>query len=142
MIIKHATYGMIDTTGVKLTVESSYSAFTPVTGSIYGGTLLTITGKNFGTVSTDNPVELFKDGQKNVKCYVKETKATEIKCRVEDFSTAKIKTSGDKYKVIAFLKTFEEANCTAANCKLQFSDAIPEITSVKLNLFDATSNTW
>lgn len=70
LIIKHKDYGLIDTSGLTLKVEASYSAITPLTGSIYGGTLLTITGKNFGTVTTDNPVELFADGKKNVKCYV------------------------------------------------------------------------
>ena len=68
--INHNQWGLLDTDALTLTVESFVTAMTPSTGSIYGGTLMTFTGKNFGTVATDNPVELFLMGKPSVKCYV------------------------------------------------------------------------
>ena len=54
--IRHSSYGRIDTSGISLDVSASITSFSPMTGSIYGGTLLTITGSNFGHDITDNPV--------------------------------------------------------------------------------------
>jgi hypothetical protein len=54
--IRHKDYGLVGTDGLILDVSSSVTSYAPTTGSIYGGTLLTITGTNFGTVYTDNPV--------------------------------------------------------------------------------------
>jgi hypothetical protein len=68
--IVHNQWGRLDTDALTLTVESYVTAMTPSVGSIFGGTLMTITGKNFGTVATDNPVELFMMGKPSVKCYV------------------------------------------------------------------------
>jgi hypothetical protein len=54
-----------------LDVNSRVNSFSPKVGSIYGGTLLTITGNNFGTVKTDNPVQLSTDGGVgSVDCFV------------------------------------------------------------------------
>lgn len=54
--IRHRVFGLIDNVGLQFTVGSNVTNVTPNTGSKYGGTLLTITGTNFGTVPTDNPV--------------------------------------------------------------------------------------
>lgn len=54
--IRHKAFGLLDTAGLVLTVGSNVTSYTPMTGSIYGGTLLTITGTNFGSEFTDNPV--------------------------------------------------------------------------------------
>jgi len=69
---------------VILDVSASVTSYTPMSGSIYGGTLLTITGTNFGNEITDNPVQISSNGGINSKdCFVQSTSATEIKCRVE-----------------------------------------------------------
>jgi hypothetical protein len=57
-----------------LDVNSRVNSFSPKVGSIYGGTLLTITGTNFGTVKTDNPVQLSTSGGKgSIDCFVQTT---------------------------------------------------------------------
>jgi hypothetical protein len=56
MSIRHRNYGLLDTTNMLLDVSSKVTAVSPTSGSIHGGTLLTITGTNFGTEKTDNPV--------------------------------------------------------------------------------------
>ena len=54
--IRHKEYGLVGTDGLVLDVSSSVTSYSPSSGSIYGGTLLTITGTNFGTEKTDNPI--------------------------------------------------------------------------------------
>jgi len=58
MNIRHNQYGLINTTVLILTVGSNVTSISPSTGSIYGGTEITITGTNFGAVFTDNPVQI------------------------------------------------------------------------------------
>jgi hypothetical protein len=40
--IRHKEYGLVGTEGLILDVSASVTSYTPMTGSIYGGTLLTI----------------------------------------------------------------------------------------------------
>jgi len=54
--LRHYTFGLLDSIGLVLTVGSNVTSVTPSIGSIYGGTKLTITGTNFGSEFTDNPV--------------------------------------------------------------------------------------
>ena len=56
--IRHSAFGLLNTDGLKLTVGSNVTDYYPKTGSIYGGTLLTITVTNFGSEFTDNPVSI------------------------------------------------------------------------------------
>jgi hypothetical protein len=42
--IRHTIDGLIDTEGLILDVNSYMTSYSPMTGSIYGGTLLTING--------------------------------------------------------------------------------------------------
>jgi len=56
MNIRHKTFGLIETKDMILDVSSRVSSISPKIGSIYGGTMVTITGTNFGTEKTDNPV--------------------------------------------------------------------------------------
>jgi len=56
MSIRHKSYGLVNTNGLVLTVGANVTSISPTTGSKYGGTLVTITGTNFGSVKTDNPV--------------------------------------------------------------------------------------
>lgn len=54
--IRHSATGLIESDGLTLDVNAYVDSFSPTVGSIYGGTLLTITGRNFGEEYTDNPV--------------------------------------------------------------------------------------
>jgi len=54
-----------------LDVSASVTSYSPQVGSVYGGTMLTIQGKNFGKEKTDNPVQLSTGGAaNNVDCFV------------------------------------------------------------------------
>jgi hypothetical protein len=54
--VRHRVFGLVDNKDLIFTVGSNVTNVSPDWGSKYGGSLLTITGKNFGTVPTDNPV--------------------------------------------------------------------------------------
>jgi len=91
--IRHKEFGLIKTTRLLLKVESKVTGVTPKTGSIKGGNILTITGTNFGTVKTDNPVSIVYNGALGATpCYVLTTEATKITCRVDESIT---KANGD-----------------------------------------------
>lgn len=64
-------YGRLDSDVLQLSVHGTVTGFSPAGGSKYGGTLITITGENFGTIITDNPVMIAGD-----YCYVLTTEAT------------------------------------------------------------------
>jgi len=54
--IRHKNNGLLETANLVFTVGSSVTSISPKSGSIRGGTMLTIHGTNFGTEITDNPV--------------------------------------------------------------------------------------
>jgi hypothetical protein len=61
-----------------------------------------------------------------VKCNVLSTSATEIKCRIDPTISLE---NGYTAKLLVFLKTSEEANCTAANCDITFTNNVPMINA-------------
>jgi len=134
--ISHTELGEIEVASSYSTfkVESKVTSFTPTTGSIYGGTKITITGTNFGTIITDNPVQL-RMGIVNVDCFVLATSQTEITCRIDDsdFALKKIEDalgaeSSFTCDLIVFLKTSEEADYTDRT--FTFTTPTPEVTSI------------
>jgi hypothetical protein len=139
--IRHKEYGLIDTAGMLLDVSSSVTSFSPKVGSIYGGTLLTIKGSNFGSVKTDNPVQLSTDGGVgSIDCFVQTTKADEITCRVD--TNINPKKNDVKAEMIVFLKTSEESTCDEVNvCNWKYTDTLPEVTEMSIE-FDDTAEKW
>ena len=77
--------------------------FQPRSGSTLGGTLVTITGRHFGTVATDNPVKIG-----NNYCYVLTTMDTEITCRIGDLSNQSADSSA---LLLVFARATEEMQC-------------------------------
>jgi len=130
MNIRHRDYGLVDTTGLMLDVSSRVASFSPKVGSIYGGTLLTITGTNFGMVKTDNPVQIsYNGGVGSTDCFVQTTNTNEITCRVDTAINAK--NDGETGDLVVFLKTSEEASCDDVNvCNWIFTSTLPEITEM------------
>ena len=116
------TYGGFDTTGVVLHAIGQVSDFTPKSGSINGGTLITITGYTFGTEATDNPVKIG-----DAYCDVVTTSATQITCRTQP-RTSQLTTE----TLIVFLKTSEEAVCNVVgDCQFTWLEeaSLPSLTS-------------
>mmetsp|Transcript_41643 Transcript_41643/g.63602 ORF Transcript_41643/g.63602 Transcript_41643/m.63602 type:complete len:261 (+) Transcript_41643:1983-2765(+) len=91
--IRHSEFGLLNTEGLTLDVSSTVTAITPSTFSINGGTLITITGTNFGSEFTDNPVQIsYNGGVGSTDCFLTSISSTEIKCRLDTNIT---KTAAD-----------------------------------------------
>ena len=65
--------GALSTEGITFEAKIEVADFNPKQGSLYGGTLVTITGGHFSDTITDNPVqyEATYVGGSDKNCYVK-----------------------------------------------------------------------
>lgn len=126
--IRHAKFGLVKTANLVLDVGSSVTSVSPMKGSIKGGTLITIKGKNFGKEKTDNPVQLSYNGAVgSTHCYVQTTKADEITCRIDETINKDPATVGT---IAVFLKTSEEAVCDKTICGgFTLTGQIPKVTA-------------
>ncbi len=109
------TYGRFDTSGKTLTLVGKVTDFNPKSGSIHGGTLITIDGYHFSTDYQDNPVRLgYTD------CLVETSTPTQLTCR----TVARHEDARGIDPLIVFLKTYEEAICAdeLSLCKYQWTD--------------------
>lgn len=100
--------GNIDTSTVSFEAIAQYSSFSPTSGSIYGGTLLTITGNHFSKDDIQkNAVKVGYEYQSGIDhyCYLISTSDTEIKCRI----ATDLNRVPENQEVIVFLGTSEEA---------------------------------
>jgi hypothetical protein len=73
--------GLWDYLNCEIQTIGEITNISPTSGSASGGTLLTITGRHFSTLKTDNNVTI---GQNGPDCIVEETSDTEIVCRIEE----------------------------------------------------------
>jgi len=138
--IRHSSEGLIETDDMILSVTATVTNVSPMTGSIYGGSVLTITGTNFGYQKTDNPVQIsFNGGVGSLDCFVLTTGPTEITCMIDDTIEAEDGETGD---VVVFLKASEEAVCDSSVCGgFTFTSIVPTITSVT-PVYDDANNNW
>jgi UDP-N-acetylenolpyruvoylglucosamine reductase len=137
--IRHNVYGLVNTTGLILTVGSNVTSISPNAGSIHGGTDVMITGTNFGTVFTDNPVQISSlGGVGSINCFLTSINSTNIKCRVGETS----KTANSTGKMVTFLKTSEEATCVPSDaCDWTYTSSIPEVIYMGAS-YNTTHNYW
>jgi hypothetical protein len=132
--IRHRQFGLIDNVGLIFTVGSNVTDVSPNTGSRYGGSLITITGNNFGTVPTDNPVQMSTNGGVgSINCFVKTINETQITCRIGETN----QTDGKKAEAVTFLKLSEEAKCVPDSvCDWEY-----KTPSATLSTVDSAYNT-
>ena len=142
LLIKSKTNGNIDTSATPLKVVFEIKSFTPTSGSIFGGTKLTITGGPF--IPDDLKETIVKVGYKwwepiNHYCYVEEVMETTVTCRLP----LDLNREAKGYEVIAFASTYEESNCEFDKCLFTFTaaDSLPEVTGVTSE-FDVATNDY
>jgi hypothetical protein len=141
--IRHTDFGLIDTDNLTFTVGSEVTSFTPSSGSIYGGTLITIEGSNWSKNKLDNPVSIVYNGALGAThCLVKTSSANKITCRLQEFEEGKEMEDNKQGKLLVFLKTSEEAKCSmSGNCSYSFTSTVPTVTTLEPE-WDAATNTW
>lgn len=126
LVISSANYGRLDS-DFQLDVHGTVHSVTPLSGSKYGGALVTITGENFSDNPLDNPVKIGAN-----YCYVITTSPTEITCRTDMLHDQMVNSE----LVLVFLKTSEEAD-TLSGEDIMFEYRTPstEITDAQI-IFD------
>ena len=110
-----------------LTYEITFTSISPTSGSLNGGTLLTITGQNFSTIKTENVVLTDKDSQ--LYCDIESATITEIKCRTRKPKT----TLTGPNNVIVYGRIIEEGTC-ATTCTFEYlASDTPSIATMSPN---------
>jgi hypothetical protein len=129
--VKSRTYGNFDTTGVTLTTIGKVTDFNPKSGSVHGGTLITVDGYHFSTDYQDNPIRIgYTD------CLVEKSTPTQLVCRTEP----RIQETTGTDDFIVLLKTYEEAVCGLGQCTYTWTDdALVQSYTVD---FDTTENQY
>lgn len=113
--VQSDTYGEILTDGITFEAVGTITDFYPTSGSIYGGTLITISGYHFSDEAADNPLTIG-----GMSCNVEESSEFEIQCRMQDLAVE----SGTEGQILIFMKMSEEATCTTETeeCYFTFTD--------------------
>lgn len=76
--VKSRAYGNFDTSGVTLTTIGKVTDYNPKSGSVHGGTLITVDGYHFSDDYQDNPIRIgYTD------CLVEKSSPTQLVCRTE-----------------------------------------------------------
>ena len=137
VMVRHSATGIIESDGLTLDVNAYVTSYSPMKGSIYGGTLLTINGRNFGDVYTDNPVQISTNGGiDSIDCYVQTINSTEITCRVNDEIVPR--DDGKEGDMVVFLKVSEEATCDPDDRAWVYTNQIPILENITTT-FDNSS---
>jgi hypothetical protein len=125
------SYGGFSTSGVTFVSKGEVTSFSPISGSVYGGTLITIIGQTFSTEATDNPVMIG-----TTLCAIVSTSETEIKCRTKP----RLSGTAGSDTLTVFLKVSEEGVCSVSPCEFTWIDSgLPVLTSFSTE-FDSATN--
>jgi hypothetical protein len=131
--VKSRSYGFFDTTGITLTTIGKVTDYNPKSGSVHGGTLITVDGYHFSSDYQDNPIRIgYTD------CLVEYSSPTQLKCRTE----ARVQDATGVENFIVFLKTYEEAVCGfgVGMCPYTWTDDAL-VTNYAVD-FDSTENQY
>lgn len=112
-----------------LTVGTTITGVTPLTGSLYGGALITITGENFSNEPLDNPVKIGSN-----YCYVITSSPTEITCRTDLL----LNQAAQDELLLVFLKTSEEAY-SASEIYFTYQAPVATVTDIQASYNSLTN---
>ena len=131
-------YGRLDTTGISFKTSSTITSISPTSGSVFGGTLLTITGTNFSTTLIDQAVNIIYSSVIFIGCDIVTATTTELTCRIRatGFAADETKSGND---VAVILAASSEAKCEGT-CKFDFVAPVATISSLT-PAFDSATNT-
>ena len=77
-----SAYGRLDTTGILFDSFSIIREISPRSGSVFGGTLLTITGENFSTTLIDQAVNIIVSASIFIGCDIVTATTSVLTCRI------------------------------------------------------------
>ena len=131
-------YGILDTSAISFQTSSTVTNISPSTGSVLGGTLLTITGTNFSTKILDQAVSITTSPSNYVMCDIITATTTQLTCRIRPTGFAPT----DSYTgciISVVLAASTTATCPGSNCAIDLKAPMGTITSLTPT-FDSTSN--
>ena len=141
LLIKSKTNGNLDTNATQLDVIFEINSFEPVSGSIFGGSVLTIYGGPFTDDVNDTYIKVGVNWWENFDnhCYVFESTEEYVKCRLP----LDLNRQAKDYEVVAFSSAYEEANCNFGYCLFNFIAAadLPNVNSFTTS-FEAASGKY
>ena len=144
LVVRSTLNGNLETTDVELSAAFELTEFSPKSGSIYGGTLLTLTG---GPFTTDIEESIVKVGYKwwegiDHYCYVESVSESEVTCRLP----LDLNREAKGYEIILFASTYYESTCkievdVGYGCSFTFiaSADLPKITGPAVPEFNTLS---
>ena len=131
-------YGILDSSAIIFQTSSTVTNISPSTGSVLGGTLLTITGTNFSTKILDQAVSITTSPSNYVMCDIITATTTQLTCRIRPTGFAPT----DSYTgciISVVLAASTTATCPGSNCAIDLKAPMGTITSLTPT-FDSTSN--
>ncbi len=133
VVVTSKQYGNFDTSSLTFEALGKVTEFSPKSGSLYGGTMITIKGYNFSeTDITDNNVRVgYTD------CLVESTSNTEIKCR----TLSRFEGEEGVDDLIVLLKVSEEAVFELDSKFTWIKTGLPKMTSYE-TVWDDTSKEY
>jgi hypothetical protein len=128
-------YGRLDTSAISFQTSSVVTGVSPTSGSVFGGTVLTITGTNFSTTILDQAVKVG-----DFLCDILSATTTQLICRIRPtgYTIDNVATGLDVVVVLA--ASFESSCVDSTTCKFEFKAPAATVTTLTPG-FDAATNT-
>lgn len=134
-------YGMLDSTGITLTTSSVVTSVSPSTGSLLGGTVLTITGTNFSSTILDQAVTIVINPISSVYCDIQQATTTQLICRIRKTGFETSSPIVDRQVVVVLAASEEASMCTdTGGCKFSFVPPEHTVTSLTQSFDQATNS--
>lgn len=107
-------YGRLSTAAIAFQTSSTVTGVSPSSGSVFGGSLLTITGTNFSTTIEDQAVKVGDS-----YCDILTASTTQLTCQIR--ATGLTASDAGTVNVLVFLAASFEASCpVSAACQFAF----------------------
>jgi len=137
--VTSAKYGKLSATSLDFRTSSTITSYTPMSGSVLGGTLMTITGTNFSPDPTEMAVKVGDS-----YCHIESINqaGTEITCRIQPTTYAL--NTNVVADVLVFLAASFESTCNDGNtwpngCKFNYVAPVASVSTL-IPSFEAASN--
>ena len=111
--VGYADFGVSTSYELKLQINS----ISPASGSLNGGTLITVTGEGFSTI-TDQMLVLL--GTQDNLCIIQSTESTTFTCLTSEIYT---KEEDTDYEFILYGRLTDRATCPSGSCNFMWSDS-------------------
>jgi hypothetical protein len=119
--------GRLDAENLSIKTDVTVTEISPKQGSALGGTVVTITGENFSSKVTDNPVQIG-----DALCVIQSTSESQIVCQIEKRPVIAFDNyKSEEVSVDVYLRLSDVASCGIESCTFTFEKPKAEVTEIK-----------